>query len=332
MDRWLDFLTRQGAIWQNGELTSFADEPPAPSARLVPLLEHRLLTVEGPDAAKFLQGQLTCDVRRLEQNQILLGAHCNPKGRMISSFVIAASGPERITLRVRSSIAAQAKAALQKYIVFSKAKIKEEASIPVAVLGLGSDLSALSELPQAGCSATAEPGRKVLHHNSQYVELWLSEEQAEVVWPQLAQSCSPSGTAWFNLHQVRAGLAEVQATTQEEFIPQMFNYHLVDAISFKKGCYTGQEIVARMQYRGQTKKHTYHAAVAGQVEVPVGTKLVSLGDSNANLGTVVASGRTHDASEILVVTTADVASASEVAAGLESPAKLEWLPLPYAIP
>lgn len=332
MDRWLDFLSRQGAIWQNGRLTGFAGEPPTPAARLVPMLEHRLITVEGPDAVKFLQGQLTCDLRRLEQSQILLGAHCNPKGRMISSFTVAATGPERVTLRLRSSIAAQAKAALQKYIVFSKAKIKDEPALALALVGSKDGLLAPQDVPTPGFSTIDQTGKAVLSHSAQLVEIWLTEDQAEQHWAQLAQSATPSGTAWFDLHQIRAGIAEIHAVTQEEFIPQMFNYQSVEAISFKKGCYTGQEIVARMQYRGQLKKHTYRAAVAGQREVPVGAKVVSSTDPNAAVGTVVASACTSEANEMLVVTTAEIATSADAEVALETPLKLEWLALPYAIP
>ena len=251
MNQWQAFLQTQDALDQDRSTA----QDTLPAARLIPMQEHSLITVEGADAQKFLQGQLTCDLRRLEQAHSLLGAHCNPKGRMISSFQIAGS-PHCISLRLHNSIADSATEALHKYIVFSKAKIRRDERLALALLG---DLppQALPFEPPAAGQARTENGLTIINHGGGYLELWLTADHLQVHGQQLLRHCRLDDGEQLKLHWIRCGLAEVQAASQDAFLPQMFNYHLLDAISFKKGCYTGQEIIARMHYRGRGKVALY---------------------------------------------------------------------------
>jgi folate-binding protein YgfZ len=325
MSTWLDFLSTQNYS-RNGHPDPAPEHP-----RLIPMTEHRLLQVTGPDAVKFLQGQVTCDLRRLEQQDHLLGAHCNAKGRMISSFTLAGlDGGEAIGLRLRGNLADAALAALRKYIVFSKARIEASTLVPLAILGNLGGLP-IAALPATGKYLALNDGTAILRHADDHLELWAPETAAPGLWQSLIPTCFPADPYWLERLQVERGLAEVQALTAEEFVPQMFNYHLVDGVSFKKGCYTGQEIVARMQYRGQLKKHTYCLHCEQPLDLDVGATLVAA-DDEKNLATVVAAASGPEGWLGLVVANSETQENEAFLRDKKTGAKLHWLPLPYAIP
>jgi folate-binding protein YgfZ len=231
------------------------------------LPQWSILQVAGPDAAKFLQGQLTCDINALTASTATPGAHCTPKGRMLSSFLIAHPQPDTYWLRVRTAIRASASAALAKYIVFSKAKL--QAQTPLLVIGLaGPDAAAAvrgcaGAVPagQFGVVTTAEGAIVQLDNEGRRFEAWLPPAAALALWQQCG-SFEIAGSAFWRWLDIRAGWASIEAGTVEAFIPQMLNYDRNGAISFSKGCYTGQEIVARAHYRGQVKRHLLRASAA----------------------------------------------------------------------
>jgi folate-binding protein YgfZ len=319
MNEWLEFVSTHTPTNTNARLTMAA------------MQEHQLLRVTGRDSVTFLQGQLTCDLRRLEQQEVLFGAHCNAKGRMISSVVLARTDETAIGLRLRANIAEPALAALKKYIVFSKATIAASDQVAMALLGDITAAPSLGELPESGCAITRD-GLTLLHHRSGLLEIWATPARAMTVWEQLLPVAGPADTADLNRHWVEQGIAEVQAATAEEFIPQMLNYHLIDGISFKKGCYTGQEIVARMQYRGQLKKHTYRIASAISDGPVVGEELVSASDPEKTAATVVAGANGPAGWTGLVVTTSEIYAEKTALMEKNSGVKFEWATLPYAIP
>lgn len=321
MNEWLEFVATHPSI------------NPAATATMMAMPEHRILQVKGRDATTFLQGQLTCDLRRLEQQELLLGAHCNPKGRMISSLVLARTAADTIGLRVRANIAEPALAALKKYIVFSKAEITPTELVGLALLcDQATDLPI--QLPPRG-QFTADDGLTLLHHTSGLVEIWAKPARAMALWRQLLPvvCATPAGT--LERHWVENGIAEVQAATAEEFIPQMFNYHLIDAISFKKGCYTGQEIVARMHYKGQLKKHLYRITGTTAEGPVVGAELGSEEEPQKTAALVVASAQGPSGWTGLVVATDEIRANAAALTDHDSTIKFSWAELPhglYAIP
>jgi len=318
MNEWLEFVSANTV------------SNPSAAAILTAMPEHRILQVKGRDAAKFLQGQLTCDVRRLEQNDVLLGAHCNPKGRMISSFILAQTDADTIGLRVRANIAEPALAALKKYIVFSKAEITQTEKVGFALIG--HPVSGLPvQLPAPGKS-TAGDAFTLLHHTSGLLEVWAEPTRAMELWRQLLPGVSVASSQQLEHHWVERGIADVQAATAEEFIPQMFNYDLIDGISFKKGCYTGQEIVARMHYKGQSKKHLYRIVGDTAEGSAVGAELVTPQDPQKAAAMVVASAQGTESWTGLVVTTDEVRAHEIALTDKNSRAKFTWAELPYAIP
>ena len=323
------------SVWQEvlpEALSSESSQLRADTLNLIPLSDHALLSVHGNDAAKFLQGQATCDIRRLNQNQILLGGHCNNKGRMISSFTVAAKHPEtELFLRVRSNIETSASQALHKYIVFSKAKIISAPWLALACIGDLSPLESVGPLPSAGEFADFAGGL-CLRQSENWAELWLPIEEVPKIYHQLAPQSVLLSSHTFDAHLIQQGIAEICAATQEAYVPQMLNYHLIGGVSFNKGCYIGQEIVARMEYRGSLKKHTYLASIASDAPLSIGTSVVAEDAPGKQLGDIVALADGPQGSSALITTNEENRLKNGLHIAENSNAKVQWLELPYAIP
>lgn len=304
----------------------------ADSAFFCPLSHEGVLAVRGPDASKFLQGQLTCNLSYLSDSQSSLGARCNQKGRMQSSFRILLEG-DGCLLAMASELLEPQLADLKKYAVFSKAKLTDESANWVR-FGLGHADSSLSglglELPQEDGAVVRADGLIAVRASNNRVELWVPAERAESLGQQLAAQLPQGELNQWLLGQIRAGLGQVMAQTRELFIPQMLNLQAVGGVSFKKGCYTGQEIVARMQYLGKLKRRLYRLALpAGELPVP-GTPLFSP-THNSSIGEVVLAAQAPDQVELLAVLQAEAVEDGNLHLGaLEGPG-LQLLDLPYQL-
>lgn len=333
-----ELLQTFGAILtENGEVR-FANEPADlgaldQSTVLVPLAQYGVIGIEGPDSAKFLQGQVTCDTLAVTATQSTPGAYCTPKGRMLASFHLAQPGQDHYWLRLRRDIVAGTLQTLGKYAVFSKAKL--QAREDIVALGLhGPDAAAvvasLTPQPPAGRygAATLANGLVVqLDDAAQWFEIWLPASDAATVWQNHAPRLTPAGTRYWQALLIRAGRGEVCAATVDTFIPQMLNLDLTGAISFKKGCYTGQEIVARAHYRGQVKRHMRRFAVNAQA--PAAGADVNK-DNGQKAGNIVNSVSIDAQRAELLAVIADGAW-EEGAIQLTDGASLQPLELPYAI-
>lgn len=304
----------------------------ADSAFFCPLSHEGILAVRGSDAGKFLQGQLTCNLNYLSQEQSSLGARCMVKGRMQSSFRILPEG-NGFLLAMASGLLEAQLADLKKYAVFSKASLNDESAAWVR-FGLEHGDAALQAL---GLAVPGDAGATVRHEgliaiavSPGRVELWAPAGQAAAVGERLAASL-PEGTLndWL-LGQIRAGIGQVMEQTRELFIPQMINLQAVGGVSFKKGCYTGQEIVARMQYLGKLKRRQYRLALAHD-EIPApGTEVFSPTHSSS-VGEVVIAAHAHAGCELLAVLTADSVEDDNLHLGSPEGPRLSLLSLPYEL-
>ena len=229
------------------------------AAYFCPLSHEGVLAVRGPDAAKFLQGQLTCNLNYLTAETSSLGARCTPKGRMQSSFRIVLDG-DGYLLAMASELLQLQQADLNKYAVFSKSRLNDESGDWCRFGLAGGDGSLVSlglDLPQTPDSVVRSNGMIAIRLPDGRVELWTPGADAEQVRTRLAAQLEETPVNRWLLDQVRAGIGQVFGSTRELFIPQMINLQALGGVSFKKGCYTGQEIVARMHYRGTAKKRLY---------------------------------------------------------------------------
>ena len=304
----------------------------ADSAFFCPLSHEGVLAVRGSDAAKFLQGQLTCNLNYLSDTQASLGARCTQKGRMQSSFRILLQG-DGVLLAMATELLEPQLADLKKYAVFSKSKLTDESAgwVRFGLMNADQALAGLSlELAAETDSVARTDTLIAVRVSSDRAELWVPAAQADAVRSQLAAQLKETDLNEWLLGQIRAGIGQVMPQTRELFIPQMLNLQAVGGVSFKKGCYTGQEIVARMQYLGKLKRRLYRLSLnAAQLPEP-GTPLFSP-SHNSSIGEVVIAAKADQTIELLAVLQAEAADSGDVHLGtLEGPG-LQLLDLPYTL-
>src|SRR5476649_749418 len=304
----------------------------ADSAFFSTLSHEGVLAVRGPDASKFLQGQLTCNLNYLSDAKATLGARCTQKGRMQSSFRILLEG-DGCLLAMASELIEPQLADLKKYAVFSKSKLTDESAAWVR-FGLQSGDEALSslglDLPQDTDSVVRANDLIAIRVSPARAELWVRSEHAADTRSRLAAHLPEGSLNDWLLGQIQAGIGQVVGSTREAFIPQMINLQAVGGVSFKKGCYTGQEIVARMQYLGKLKRRLYRLSLDATELPEPGTPLFAPSHNSA-IGEVVIAAKADQCVELLAVLQAEAADSGDVHLGtLEGPG-LQLLDLPYSL-
>jgi len=304
----------------------------ADTAFFCTLSHEGLLAVRGPDAGKFLQGQLTCNLNYLNETRSSLGARCTPKGRMLSSFRIV-SVADGYLLAMASELVQSQLADLQKYAVFSKSRLGDESEAWVR-FGLNGGDSILAdlglELPAEADSVARTDTLLALRLADGRAELWAPATEAERLRERLATRLPEAPLNTWLLAQVRAGVGQVVGTTREQFIPQMLNLQALDAVSFKKGCYTGQEIVARMQYLGKLKRRLYRLRLDDQRLPEPGTSLFSP-VHGSSVGDVVLAARSDNGIELLAVLQEDAVTDGRIHLDTADGRPLVLLDLPYVL-
>lgn len=324
-------VAADGEIRFPGEPASLAELDAA--TVMVPLADHTVVAVDGPDSGKLLQGQLTCDVLAVTEALSTPGAYCTPKGRMLASFHLAQRDPQQYWLRMRRDIVAGTLQTLGKYAVFFKTKLF--ALDDLVAIGLhGPDAAAIARAltgrePGGRYSVARSAGGLVvqLDADARWFECWLPVAEALALWRTHAGRLAAAGTRYWDWLMIRAGLGEVCAATVDLFIPQMLNLQLTGAVSFKKGCYTGQEIVARAHYRGQVKRHLLRAQVDTPAPAPAAEVLAADGQKIGNIVNAVAID--EQTAELLAVISDNALERGGMR--LAQGATLRPLELPYAI-
>lgn len=329
---------------------------PSESSQLCALPQHAVLEVAGADAQSFLQGQLTCDVQALVAGKLGCGAYCSPKGRMLASFLIwrgASQGESEVFhLLLPSSLAEAIRKRLTMFVLRAKVSIRLMQTPLLGCVGIAAAAS-----PMAEPINTTNPwqGQSQVLNGLGLVQ-WLSlrigdglqrhyllaeSEAALDTWlaTQPLSSANIAHPAFWDWLDIQAGLPLITPATQEQFTPQMCNLELIDGVSFRKGCYTGQEIVARTQHLGKVKRRLYRAhipATAGVVPA-IGDALFSddTGDqANGMLLSVASSGPAGetDGHDVLAVVQTSSHDHSQVHLGSANGTTLQFRPLPYALP
>jgi len=230
------------------------DKPVTDISGIAELTHLGVIRVQGDDAVTFLQGQLTQDVAQLGLDQARLAAFCNAKGRMQASFIAFKRGPNEILLVCSNDILAATLKRLSMFVMRAKAKL-DNASGEFALYGVVGD--AIESVAEDAYPA----GAKVDFGDANLLFLQPVAGVARAIWCGPAASPPPKLppidlAAWHWL-DVRSGVAMVTQPIVEAFVPQMLNYESVGGVSFKKGCYPGQEVVARSQFRGTLKRRAY---------------------------------------------------------------------------
>ncbi|HSC85598.1 MAG TPA: folate-binding protein YgfZ [Pseudomonas sp.] len=304
----------------------------ADSAFFCTLTHEALLAVRGADASKFLQGQVTCNLSYLSAEASSLGARCTPKGRMTSSFRILPEG-DGYLLALASELLESQLADLKKYAVFSKSTLSDETSAWVR-FGLSAGDSVLTglrlELPSTADAVARADQLIALRLTDGRAELWAPASEAARLQAHLNSTLREAPLNDWLLGQVRAGIGQVFGPTRELFIPQMINLQALGGVSFKKGCYTGQEIVARMQYLGKLKRRLYRLSVVdGELPQP-GVELFSP-VHGSSVGEVVLAAQTEQGCELLAVLQEDAKNDGRIHLGSADGPGLSLLDLPYVL-
>ena len=230
---------------------------------------NALIKISGPDAQSFLQGQLTCDVRDLNATDLRLGAYCNLKGRVIvlfKLFVIDAV----YYLQCPKDLAEKAIAKLKQHALFSNVQINDQ-TVQWAQIGLMGEkeeieqlFSQYSELFKSIMFLSVSNGSLHPPKGQGRWELIVPMQHIQPIEEALSKACTTQEERYWTLMDIRTGIPEVTAATSEHFLPHYINLPALQAVSFTKGCYHGQEIIARMQYRTTIKKHMVYGIIDKQ--------------------------------------------------------------------
>ena len=248
--------------------------------------------VSGNDIDTFLQGQLTCNLDDLKPGLVLPGAACNLKGRMYTSFAMARCASDRVVMRMARGLLEVSIETLKKYAVFSRSELRD-ASGDWHWFGLSGDK--LANYLEQKFGALPLMRNQMIQKNGEYLikadnikprfELWSAHSAPTIVEETSDFAIAGEMNDW-RLAMIRAGLVDLETGTTDEFLPQMLELDKLGGVSFKKGCYTGQEIVTRAKYRGTIKKRLYRIAGACNVLPEEGAEIIDP-DTNRAIGKVV---------------------------------------------
>lgn len=298
------------------------------------LSEWSLTRVSGADRQSYLQGQFTAEINALATGSSTLSGHCDPSGKLWSVLRVINAG-EWLWLLQPASAASVELAELKKYSVFSKATIDAEADYqPVAVIGKKAEafIKETYGAAIANQGGLLDDGYCYRYPNQSMRYLLIIPTASTAQLQQTDPQVSDINKLWEGLNIV-AGLGQISEATSHQFIPQALNLQHLDAISFTKGCYTGQETVARAKYRGTNKRATLRFVGKSEHEVAAGTDLeMQLGEHWRRCGTILQCFRQNDDyTEVLAVVRNDSEADSPYRLAGQEQSQLTLAHLPYSL-
>jgi tRNA-modifying protein YgfZ len=294
-----------------------------------------LLHIKGPDSLTFLQGQTTCDTREAGPEQAVPGVYCTPKGRTVADFLLVTLSDDQFALRMRRDVVAAAAEVLGKYIIFSKAELEPSDDGWQIAACWGDDAATLlrsifTELPEGKYGAVSGKDFHLVQIDDQGKQFECYFSTGCELTNQLTRDCNPGDQGDWEALQIAAGIARIESATVEEFIPQTLNYDLTGFISFTKGCYTGQEVVARLHYRGKSKRRGYAGTLTASQPPAAGTPLFASGGDKAVGNVVNACRDSEGVIWVMASATADGASSGLHLEDSSGP-QMTLTDLPYSI-
>lgn len=297
MTAWQTFLSTQGAIFNEGVVQSFGQPQlelqAAGQQNILTALSHLgILEISGEDAVTFLQGQVTNDVKQLNGHTSQYAGYCTPKGRLLALF-LAFAHADHLHLQMPAELIEPIMKRLKMYVMRSKVSIIDK-SADIVCLGLAGPsadklLQNLLGACPSGAHALMTLEKATLLRVPDALPRFLiftNTTHAENVWQTLANDAVKVGKSVWDYLEIQSGIPEVVTATQEAFVPQMLNLDALNGINFKKGCYTGQEIVARTHYLGKIKRRTLLAHLESNASPQAGDSLQLEGSEEA-IGQIV---------------------------------------------
>jgi folate-binding protein YgfZ len=300
------------------------------------LTQFGLLRFSGPDAQTFLQGQLSCDVAALQPLRATYGSYNTPKGRMLANFVLWRAGADYF-MQLPRALCEPIRKRLSMYILRSKVQAAD-VSEAFALFGLtgeqidGALRVAALPVPDQPMTMAEHDGVWVLRLDNGRCQIIAPAERAAGVEALLKKEAAAAEPAVWDRATILAGIPVITPATQEEFVPQMANLDLIGGVSFSKGCYPGQEIVARMHYLGKLKQRMVLAHLDAETAPAPGDKLYSADLGDQASGTIVNVSPSPDGGFDLlaVVQTSSFGANGLHLTSLTGPA-LKLLPMPYPL-
>jgi hypothetical protein len=340
IDSWKTFLQTQGALIEGSAVLNYGDpaaeRAAAASGTIVAdLSQLGVIAFRGEETATFLQGQLTNDVRSLHADAAQWNGYCSPKGRLLGNFLVWHQG-EDYCLQLSGDILPGVLKRLSMFILRAKVQSRDASDENVRLVVVGPQAqaavrAAMGAVPDAAMrSVPTEAGLVVRVGDDKFV-LSVVPERAVAVWQALRPSATPVGAPVWDWLRLNAGIPMIVAATQEQFVPQMVNLEVIGGVSFQKGCYPGQEIVARSQYLGKLKRRMFLAHV--DAEAAPGDSLYSADIEGQATGTVVnAAPAPAGGFDVLAVAQVESANTQTLHLKAADGAALSLKPLPYTLP
>ncbi|MFM7531905.1 MAG: YgfZ/GcvT domain-containing protein [Rubrivivax sp.] len=315
----------------------------SPDARLagaLPLESWGLIAARGPDAGSFLQGQLTQDVLTLGENEARLAGYCSAKGRLLATFVVLRGQADEWWLACSADLLAPTLKRLSMFVLRARCRLVD-ARAEQTLWGLVGPSVAAACAGDPGAALTSAgppaPGTVVRLPGRIVVRLADADGAPRALALQAPGAPAPPGPALappdWEACEVRSAVVRVQARTVEQFVPQMVNFEAVGGVNFRKGCFPGQEVVARSQYRGTLKRRAYLYAV--QAAAQPGDEIYAADDPGQPAGTVALAAPSPGQAgrwELLAETKIAAAEGSSLRLHTAQGPELLRLPLPYELP
>jgi len=267
---WQNFLSARGARFAGPEITDFgqtdAELQAAAATVMSPLTHLAVIACDGDDAKSFLHNQLTSDINHLEAGAAQHSAWCTAKGRMLASFIVWREG-EGYRLALSAELLEPILKRLKMYVLRSKVQLAD-CSHDSVILGVSGPQAAAAlaaaglRVPDAKLATVAGDDMRVIRLDEQRLLIIGHPARLQERWPTLTGHARPVGLPVWRWLDIQAALPLVTAATREEFVPQMADFEKIGGVSFHKGCYPGQEVVARTQYLGKVKRHLFRVSSA----------------------------------------------------------------------
>lgn len=340
MTTWTEFLASQGATFHEGLATHFGDASGELAAAesetvIADLSQFGLIGFSGEDAQTFLHGQITNDLRGLTDKSAVFAGYLSAKGRMLANFLVMKRGDE-ILVMLPASLSEAIRKRLSMFILRSKVKVRDASPDWVRIGVSGPQASAAliaalaQDLPMDAMSMAHAGQAFVLRLADQRFDLFVQTDAAPAIWQKLAAVCKPVGAPAWDWLMVQAGVPMVLPQTQDHFVPQMANMEILGGVSFNKGCYPGQEIVARSQYLGKVKRRLFLAHVDSAAMA--GDELFSADLPDQAAGHIAnAAPAPGGGWDVLAVVHSSCAEANDVRLKARDGSTLKFRPLPYPV-
>ena len=341
MSSWTEFLTRHGASFDDHSVSRFsAPEQELAAARdaavVCDLTPLGALRVAGADAASFLQGQFTNDVEALGTGAAQYSAWCSAKGRMLANFLLLRIDATSFELLLPASMIDAVRKRLAMFVLRSKVAIQDSSGDAVRI-GIGGPDAAAAlraasiDVPAQFECRTLTEGLIMAVPGVRYVAL-LQPALAQAFWARVSRAARPAGFPVWQWLTIRAGIPVITPATTDRLVPQMANWDALQGVSFRKGCYAGQEIVARTQYLGRLKERAAIAHIDGPPPSP-GDKLYSSAFGDQSCGLVLnAAASPEGGSDFVAALQIAAMQSADVRLGAPDGRAITFLPLPYPLP